>query len=65
MSMKVLRLYTHWQAEDAYSVLAFIDELREQIINEYGEEISQMLQQASTASNKQQLELPFADVAPF
>jgi len=65
MSMKVLQLYTHWQAEDAYSALTFIDELREQIINEYGEEIVQMLQAASTAGEAQQLELPFADAAPF
>jgi len=65
MSMKVLRLYTHWDAGDAYSVLAFIDELREQIINEYGKEIVQMLQEASTDTDEQQLELPFADVAPF
>ncbi|MDZ7750266.1 MAG: hypothetical protein U5S82_23980 [Gammaproteobacteria bacterium] len=65
MSMKVLRLYTHWQAEDAYSVLTFIDELREQIINEYGEEIVQMLQEARAVGEEQQLELPFADVAQF
>ena len=65
MSMKVLRLCAHWQAEDAYSALTFIDELREQIINEYGEEIVQMLQEASTAGEEQQLELPFADAAPF
>ena len=65
MSMKVLRLYTHWRAEDAYSVLAFIDKLREQIINEYDEEIVQMLQEASTDNDEQQLELPLADVARF
>ncbi|MFN2329313.1 MAG: hypothetical protein ABR612_10370 [Chromatocurvus sp.] len=65
MSMKVLRLCAHWQAEDACSALTFIDELREQIINEYGEEIVQMLQEASTAGEAQQLELPFVDAAPF
>ena len=63
--MNVLRLHTYWKADEAYSVLAFIDELREQISAQYGDEIAQMLREANTQRDEQQLELPFADLPPF
>ena len=63
--MKILRLHTYWNADEAYSVLAFIDELREQISAQYGGEIAQMLREANTQRDEQQLELPFADLSSF
>ena len=63
--MKVLRLHTYWNADEAYSILAFIDALREQISAQYGDEIAQMLQEANTQRDEHQLELLFADLPPF
>ena len=65
MSMKVLRLYTYWEPGEACSALAFIDALREQITTHYGDEIADMLREASTQPDEQQLELPFTDLPPF
>lgn len=65
MSMKVLHLYTHWEPDEAYSVLALLDTMREEISAQYGEQIAQMLQQATAATDEQQLQLPFTDLPPF
>ena len=65
MSMKVLRLYTHWGAGEAYSLLALIDNLREEILEHYGDDIAQMLQEATVSVDDRQLELPFSDLPPF
>jgi hypothetical protein len=65
MGMKILPLRMHWDVGEAYSVLAFIDALRGQIIAQYGDEIAQMLREANTRSDEQQLELPFTDLPPF
>ena len=51
MSMKVLRLYTYWEPDEACSALAFIDALREQITIHYGDEIAEMLREASAQRN--------------
>lgn len=48
MTMKVTRLYTHWDAEQAHTVIAFIDELREQLCEIYGDQIAEMLRTASS-----------------
>ena len=65
MSMKVLRLYIYWEPGEACSALAFIDALREQIAIHYGDEIAEMLREASAQSDGQQLELPFTNLPPF
>ncbi|MEA3644067.1 MAG: hypothetical protein VBE63_29710 [Lamprobacter sp.] len=65
MSLKVLPLHTHWDAGEAYSVLAFIDELRDLIIAHYGDGITDMLNDAVTYQAEYQLELPFDDLPPF
>ena len=65
MSMKVLRLYTYWEPGEACTALAFIDALREQITTHYGDEIADMLREASAQPDEQQLELPFTDLPPF
>lgn len=65
MSMKVLHLYTYWEPGEACTALAFIDALREQITIHYGDEIAEMLREASAQRDEQQLELPFTDLPPF
>jgi len=47
MTMKVTHLYTHWDAEQAHTVIAFIDELRDQLCEIYGDQIAEMLRAAS------------------
>ncbi len=65
MSMQVLRLQAHWNAGEAYAVLAFIDTLREAIVTRYGDEIVEMLQEANAEHDDEQLDLPFTDLPPF
>ena len=67
MSMKVTRLYTHWDAEQAHTVIAFLDEIRERLCEIYGEQIVEMLRTAETEStgNAQQTELDFDDEIGF
>ncbi|MDC0435068.1 hypothetical protein OAM69_05440 [bacterium] len=42
MSWQILKLDTYWTAEEAATVLTLIDELRDQIINTYGDQIVAM-----------------------
>jgi tRNA(Ile2) C34 agmatinyltransferase TiaS len=67
MTMKVTRLYTHWDAEQAHTVIAFIDELRDQLSEIYGEQIAEMLRAASADDlvEEQQSELDFDDNVEF
>lgn len=46
MSWKILKLNTYWTAEEADTVLTLIDELRDQIINTYGDQIIAMRKEA-------------------
>ena len=66
MSLSITRLPTHWDAAEAYTVIAFLDLLREQLWETYGDEITQMLQAADHGSvNEQQIELGFDDHLDF
>ena len=67
MTMKVTRLYTHWDAEQAHTVIAFIDELRDQLCEIYGDQIEEMLRAASshTIAQEQQSEPEFDDDIGF
>jgi len=47
MTMKLTRLTTHWEAGEAYCVIAFLDELRDALMATYGDDIGEMLKQAS------------------
>jgi hypothetical protein len=61
MTMKVTRLYTHWDAEQAHTVIAFIDELRDQLCEIYADQIVEMRRAASSDNivEEQQTELDF------
>jgi len=67
MTMKVTRLYTHWDAEQAHTVLDFIDQLRDQLCDIYGDQIVEMLRAASADNSvdEQQSELDFDDNIGF
>lgn len=67
MSMKVTRLYTYWTAEEAYTVIEFMDVLREQLYETYGDAITDMLRDASAnpARHKEQIEFAFDDDIEF
>jgi hypothetical protein len=61
MTMKVTRLYTHWDADQAHTVITFLDELRDQLCEIYGDEIAEMRRAASSDNRveEQQTELNF------
>ncbi len=46
MVMRLSQLKTHWTADDAYSVLSLLDELREALWETYGADIVEPQQQA-------------------
>jgi hypothetical protein len=48
MSMRVHKLTTHLRAEDAYTIIEFIDQVRDMLMLTYGNEIRTLLQEATT-----------------
>jgi hypothetical protein len=66
MSLSITHLPTHWEAGEAYTVIAFLDLLRDQLWETYGEEVTAMLRAAETrAGNPQQDALDFDDQLDF
>ena len=47
MSMRIHKLTTYLQPEDAYTIIEFLDQLRDMLMQTYGDEIRVMLQEAS------------------
>jgi hypothetical protein len=47
MTMRINTLVTHLKPEDAYTVIEFLDQLRDLLIATYGDEITAMLKDAS------------------
>ena len=47
MTMRVSKLTTYLRPEDAYTLVEFLDQLREMLMQAYGDEIVAMLQEAS------------------
>lgn len=48
MTMKLMQLRTHWNADDAYAVISFLDELRDMLWATYGDDIIAMQRDAAT-----------------
>ena len=48
MSLSFTDLPTHWDAGEAYTVIAFLDPLHNHLWETYGEDITAMLKDAST-----------------
>lgn len=63
MAMKITRLTTHWTADEADTVMAFLDELRDTLWECYGEQIIDMRRNALTNTERdtRQAELLFDD----
>jgi hypothetical protein len=47
MSMKITRLRTHWSAEEAHVVIEFLEVLCEQLWENHGDAVVDMLREAS------------------
>ncbi len=67
MSMKILKLTTYWDAADAQLIISFIDELRDLLVDTYGDEIVDMHRQLvhNDTLDESQTELPFNDPVEF
>lgn len=67
MPMKVTRLYTHWDAEQAHTVITFLDEVRERLCEIYGEAIVEMLRTSATehTADSRQTKLDFGEEIRF
>lgn len=67
MSMKVTRLYTHWSPAEAHTIIEFLDHLRDQLVESYGDEIVSLMREACVAQDldKRQSKLEFDDNDEF
>ena len=67
MPMKIMKLPAYWDAADAQLIINFIDELRDLLVDTYGDEIVELhrrLAQDNTV-NESQTDLPFNDPVEF
>ena len=67
MTMKITRVHTHWTAEEAHTVIEFLDGLRDQLWHSYGDSIVEMLRHASVnnAQHEDQVAFEFDDDIDF
>ena len=67
MPMKIMKLPAYWDAADAQLVIGFLDDLRDLLVDTYGDEIIEMHRRMSqnSASDEGQTELPFNDPIEF
>ncbi|WP_260294588.1 hypothetical protein [Sedimenticola hydrogenitrophicus] len=67
MSMKVTRLYTYWSPAEAQTIIEFLDRLRDQLWDTYGDQIISLLQEASVSQDVDELQakLEFDDDIEF
>ena len=65
--MKITRLRTYWNASEASSVIEFLDLLRDQLWDQYGEQITAMLHEAAAeqANDDDQHGVVFDHDPPF
>jgi hypothetical protein len=62
MSMRTHKFTTYLQPEEAYTLIELLDQMRESLMQAYGDDIKALLQQASAS---QEPDTPFDDDAPF
>ena len=67
MSMKTTRLVTYWNAGEAHDVIEFLDTLRDQLWETYGDQIIAMRLEAEEqrAEQADQIQLTFDQEEPF
>ena len=63
--MKILKITTHWSAEDAELVYPLLEQLKEAIWLHYGPEITQMNQHRHEQSLSQETDFELEDDIPF
>lgn len=50
MSMRIDKLTTYLRPEDAYTVIEFLDQMRDRLLQTYGDDIRAMLREASQSN---------------
>ena len=64
MTMKVLKLYLHCSTDEALTLIEFIDQIRDVVVEHYGEDIVQAAQQ-ELEEQSEQITLPVDDPIDF
>jgi hypothetical protein len=67
MSMKITPLHTYWTAQEAHTVIEFLEVLRHELREIYGDMVIDMLREASanTARHEDQITFDFNDEIEF
>ena len=68
MTMKITRLRSHWGPDEAWTVIEFLDGLRQALWEDYGDAITQALQHEAMTQGDQdtdQYEFEFDEDPPF
>ena len=67
MPMKITRLTTHWDPDQTHTIIEFLDALRDQLREIYGDEIIELLRHGAVNHDidEHQAELPFDDNIAF
>ena len=52
MSMRVNTIVTHLRPEDAYTLIEFLDQVRDVLMQSYADDMKTMLQEASTGGRR-------------
>jgi hypothetical protein len=67
MPMKIMKLPAYWDAADAQLVIGFLDDLRDLLVDTYGDEIIEMHRRMAENNtvDDSQTELPFNDPVEF
>ena len=65
MTMKLSYLSTYFDADEAFTVIAFLDHLRELLCIAYGEQIAASQREYQQCAARGQLDLDFGDWEPF
>jgi hypothetical protein len=67
MSMNITRLTTYWTVDEADTVIALLDDLRDCLWETYGDQIIELRRNTMTSveTNIDQAELPFDDDINF
>lgn len=64
MSMKVVKLHLYYDEAQAMSVIEFIDQLRNAVVEQYADDIQQMMR-LELEQQSDQIQLPFDDPIDF
>lgn len=65
MPMKLSHLATYFDADEAGTVIAFLDQVRELLCHAYGDQIAQAHRNTRQCADEEQLDLDFGEREPF